>query len=287
MDVEFLLAEAKRLLRQPETRLGYGPGGNPVRPRPLSEMTAQDRYKGQDGGLYGGGRNVPSAEHLKRALDEAKRVQPGAKGRIVLLGLGGGQAGEVFGRFKTLADADAEKSRDVVLVDGTQWDQDAAAWADPANKTVWGTVARRLQTAGAAAEQVQAVWLHLGVAKKEDLSRTVGGLRERFPNLRLVYLSSPVYGGYASDKRGEPVAYESAFAVRAAVLDQGQGPALLWGPYLWTDGATSRKDGLAWKREDFLADGAQLSAAGRDKAAGLLLRFFKEDAPTRTWFLRR
>jgi len=33
--------------------------------KPLTEMTASDRYKGEDGGLYGGGRNTPP-ESLNR-----------------------------------------------------------------------------------------------------------------------------------------------------------------------------------------------------------------------------
>lgn len=34
----------------------------PVGLKPLTDMTADDRYKGQDGGLYGGGRNEPPKE---------------------------------------------------------------------------------------------------------------------------------------------------------------------------------------------------------------------------------
>ena len=43
---------------------------------PLTDMSAADRYKGEDGGLYGGGSNVPPPEHLKAALAEAAKVQP-------------------------------------------------------------------------------------------------------------------------------------------------------------------------------------------------------------------
>ena len=35
--------------------------------KPLTDMTAEDRYKGEDGGLYGGGRNSPPEAHLKAA----------------------------------------------------------------------------------------------------------------------------------------------------------------------------------------------------------------------------
>jgi hypothetical protein len=38
--------------------------------KPLTEMTAEDRYKGEDGGLYGGGKNEsPEAHRTAKRLD--------------------------------------------------------------------------------------------------------------------------------------------------------------------------------------------------------------------------
>ena len=44
--------------------------------KPLTEMTANDRYKGEDGGLYGGGKNEPPDAHLKAARSEAMKIEP-------------------------------------------------------------------------------------------------------------------------------------------------------------------------------------------------------------------
>src|SRR5262245_28559370 len=44
--------------------------------KPLTEMTAQDKYKGEDGGLYGGGRNEPPEAHAKAAAKEAEQIVP-------------------------------------------------------------------------------------------------------------------------------------------------------------------------------------------------------------------
>src|SRR5262245_60697890 len=44
--------------------------------KPLSEMTAQDKYKGEDGGLYGGGKNEPPAAHETAAKKETARIVP-------------------------------------------------------------------------------------------------------------------------------------------------------------------------------------------------------------------
>src|ERR1043165_1924821 len=44
--------------------------------KPLCDMTAEDRYKGEDGGLYGGGKNEPPEKHLAAALAAAREIRP-------------------------------------------------------------------------------------------------------------------------------------------------------------------------------------------------------------------
>ena len=63
--------------------------------KPLTEMTASDRYKGEDGGLYGGGRNEPPRAHrlaAQRALAKIRpldeRGKPSKAGKIVFISLG-------------------------------------------------------------------------------------------------------------------------------------------------------------------------------------------------------
>jgi hypothetical protein len=126
-------------------------------------------------------------------------------------------------------------------------------------------------------------------------------LKAKFPNLRIVYLSSRSYGGYATVPiNPEPYAFETAFAVRGLIRDQidGKGdlnfdpargpvkaPVLLWGPYLWADGVKGRKAGdLVWTRADFARDGTHMSPSGLKKVAELLLRFFKTDPTAKDWF---
>lgn len=100
----------------------------------------------------------------------------------------------------------------------------------------------------------------------------------------------------------EAFAYESAFAVRWLIQDQMKGeaglnfnpkqgevkaPLLLWGPYLWADGTTPRKDNkLSYSREDMAGDGTHPSQSGKDKVAGLLLDFLKNDSLAKSWFVR-
>ncbi len=127
--------------------------------------------------------------------------------------------------------------------------------------------------------------------------------QSQVPNLRIVYLSSRIYAGYASTPLNpEPYAYESAFSVRWLIQDQIRGkpelnydparaeaksPLLLWGPYLWGDGLTPRKtDGLVWERKDLSQrDGTHPGdPSGREKVAQMLLKFFKTDPTARLWF---
>src|SRR5262249_30576895 len=44
--------------------------------KPLTEMTAGDKYKCEDGGLYGGGKNEPPEAHRAAALAECQRITP-------------------------------------------------------------------------------------------------------------------------------------------------------------------------------------------------------------------
>ena len=114
-------------------------------------------------------------------------------------------------------------------------------------------------------------------------------LRARYPNLKLVYLSSRTYAGYATTPLNpEPYAYQSGFAVKWLVQERIdgkiRGPWLGWGPYLWTDGTKGRKDGLVWTCDDVRSDGTHPSPSGQAKVGGLLLRFFKTSRTSRAWF---
>jgi len=229
-----------------------------------------------------------------------------------------------FSEFKQVADSDPEKSAALVIVNGAQGGQDASRWAAPepgprgARPDVWAVLDQRLRSTGVTAQQVQVVWIKQALARPDrfgafpdharkmqaDLVTALNRLKKRFPNLRIAYVSSRIYAGYArSALNPEPYAYEGAFTVRWLVQDQIKGdadlnydpergevtaPLLLWGPYLWGDGVTPRKhDGLVWQRKDLADDGTHPSMSGRRKVASLLLSFFKTDPSARPWFLNR
>jgi hypothetical protein len=277
---------------------------------PLNQMSADDRYKGEDGGLYGKGRNTPPPELQKAAEAELAKIvpldaegKPSADGIIGLVSISMSNATQEFSVFKRMADADRAKSPQVTIVDCAQGGQAMAQWVDPKARP-WAEADRRLKAANVSPKQVQAAWIKLAnIAPTGDLERhgrklqkdaqaVIKNAKERFPNLRLIYLGSRIYGGYSAwILNPEPYAYESAFAARWLIQDQLKGdapsPVLVWGPYLWADGTTPRKsDGLIWKRADLAADGVHPTMSGREKVATMLLEFFKTDPLAKGWFVR-
>jgi hypothetical protein len=136
-----------------------------------------------------------------------------------------------------------------------------------------------------------------GKKLEADTLALLQNARAKFPNLRVAYLSSRTYGGYATGNLNpEPYAYESAFPARWLIqrqikgdpeLAEAKAPLLLWGPYLWAGGTKGRKvDNLVWERSDFVGDGVHPSNTGREKVSRLLLDFFAKDALAKTWFAK-
>lgn len=319
----------------PRSRPAGRPGTERLMPRdstglpPLTDL-AEGKYKGHDGGLYGGGKNTPPASHLAAARKELARIQPldaeGAPspgGRIVLLSVGMSNTTQEYSAFMQLAGADAGKSPSVVLVDGARGGMDVTRWIRPApaggsgGADIWTHVEARLRGAGVTGKQVQAAWVKQAKAGPAqwgefpahvekftgELGELCRILKRKFPNLRVIYLSSRIYGGYATGPLNpEPYAYESAFAVRGLIQRQIRGekelnfdpargevvaPVLLWGPYLWADGVKGRKiDKLTYERKDLAGDGTHPSRSGRVKVAEQLLKFFRTDPLARTWFAK-
>jgi len=248
---------------------------------PLCDMGKDDKYKNEDGGLYGQGQNEPPAAHAEAARRALALIQPldaegkpSPDGKIVLMSIGMSNTSQEFGAFCELAQKDPLRSPRVVVVNSAFGGMDAPAWA-LSRRSQWGTTwegaERQLQRAGVTPRQVQAIWLKqalMGPARSgefpaharklaDDIATILTMAKERYPNLQVAYLSSRIYAGYASTPLNpEPYAYESAFSVRWLTQEQIKGdpklncdpakgavksPLLLWGPYLWADGTQGRK----------------------------------------------
>lgn len=288
-------------------------------------MTRGESYEGEDGGLYGEGRNDPTASHLAEAVRLAASIQPlstcgkpDVLGLIGLMAIGFSNTYLEFREFERLAMQERWVADTVRFVNGAQQHCGSESWASATAPKVnpWSVVDDRLKLAGVARAQVQAAWIKLTPRRPgalgafplhveqmtRDLREVLRRLADRFPNLKLAFLSSRAFGGYGTTALSpEPFAYESAFSVRQLIRTQMHGdanlnyddakgpvrsPLLLWGPYLWARGATGRQtDNLAWTRADFDDEGTHPSAEGARKVARLLLSFMQTDPATRPWFL--
>ena len=281
-----------------------------------------EKYQGFEGGLYSGGKNERPKDHDAAGLALAKTIAPlgpdgtpAKDGKIVLLSVGMSNTTQAFFTFKRIADADDAKNPDLTIVDGAQGGMTAARIKATTSSQYWTVVDQRLKAANVAREQVQVAWIKQADAGPSqgfpkyaqtlrDELRQIGQLMHtRFPNLKIVYLSSRTYGGYATTSLNpEPYAYESGFSVKWLVEEQIAGekelnfdpkkgevmsPWLAWGPYLWANGTTKNADGLFYEAADFGGDGTHPSASGQKKVAGQLLAFFKTDSTAKGWFLKR
>jgi hypothetical protein len=243
--------------------------------------------------------------------------KPDENGRIVLISIGMSNTTQEFQTFIQLANSDPDKNPKLVLVDGALSGMIAERIVDLSTGSAqrfWDHLDTQLSAAGVTPAQVQVAWLKQvrprrrgdfidrTVKLKECLAALAQILHTRFPNIRLAYYSSRIYGGYASiDLNPEPFAYESGFGVKWLVEDQINGsrslnfdpsrgevkaPWIGWGPYLWADGLTPRSDGLTYSCSDFESDGTHPARGAQDKVAKMLLHFLKTDGTARLWFLR-
>lgn len=216
-----------------------------INQKPLMDMSANDFYQGKDGGLYGGGNNTPSSDHLEKALLATNQVVPRngngepdpTSGKIGFLSLGMSNTRQEFVQF--MLEAEALKDPQVILVNGAQGGIVATTWAS--TEAPWNTVINEyLLESELSTEQVQVLWIKLAnFATGQTPGLQAGGYTDRlriairevvkkakvkFPNLQIIYFSSRIYAGYASSiLNPEPFAYESGFAHRLVIEDQIDG----------------------------------------------------------------
>lgn len=288
---------------------------------PLNDLSAPEDYHGEEGGLYGNGMNSlsPLDPHQVEAYRATQNIRPRDQegivdefdGKIGFISIGMSNTRYEFDVFQRIAEV--EKSGSVILVNGAQPGMVASEWANPEQSNdPWNFLADSLRDAGLTPAQVQIVWLKQANAApqpgiddfpiyaqqlRNDMAVIVKKVKNFYPNVKLLYLSSRIYGGYSQGPLNpEPFAYEGAYSVRWLIDDQINGggtnginyenaPVLLWGPYLWADGTMRRSDGLVWNCEDFVNDGVHPSESGKQKVADILLNFFTTDSMARVWFL--
>ena len=297
-------------------------------------------YLDFEGGLYLNGSDKVPVDHNADGLI-LSQLTP-IDGKIVMLSIGMSIAADTFIAFNQQAQVNPSVNHQTLsLLNGAQNDAIACYWTIPfgnldtcpvgsGKQNEYDRVKQQVLSPHQVTEaQVQVVWLYdcddrpsislaWPTADAYTLERYLGKIaraaRARYPNLKLIFLTSREYGGYAlSSLNPEPYAYESGFSVkwliqaqvdqiRTGVVDpiagnldynSGIAPWLAWASYTWTDGAHRRSDGFYWcdgqpnppcgGEVDVIKDGTHPNNVGSAKLAGMLLNYFL-DSPYASWF---
>lgn len=281
---------------------------------PLENIESFGTYKGLEGGLYEGGANTPTLSQRIRIQKQISLIKPllengqeDSNGKVGFLFIGDPYTEGEFQAFSEVL-LKEKKADHLVLVDGSQAAQDTTYWEK--GLYPWEVLKDRVESAGIISTQVQVAWLDLNFSSYsgnlqvdiEDQARTLNDIIKitlsKYPNIRVIYLSSPRYAGYSIDSDyQEPQAFEAAFAVRHLISLQEESklnymdsvkllktePALVWGPYLWNN-QTNGGGNYAYGPERYEKDGITFNLIGKQKYALDLLNFWSEYEFSNTWF---
>ena len=277
-------------------------------------------YEGKKAGLYPDGANERPAAHTAEGVKIAQAIKPldrtgktdETNGKIVWLSIGMSNTTQSTQVFLELMKDRPEKNPKLELVDGAFGGQAINQIVDPAAPYWNNIIEQRLKPRGLTPEQVQIIWYkqaEMGPTNtnfdeypqelKTKYATAMRILKQKFPNLKLVYLSPRTYGGYAKTRLNpEPFAWYTGWAIKFLVEDQITGDAnlrfqgdnppsawLSWGPYIWANGETPNASGLSYVETDFVQDGTHPSMSGRQKVAKELHRFFTTDETATPWFV--
>lgn len=292
-----------------------------------------------NGGLYvsgGGTANSPSASYQAAIDTLAAAVIPrdtnGASdpstGKIGLVLVGMSNVRLQAAELKRLADLGGSgKGAHVVIANAGQNGKTTDIWDDTPDDACWAQADSVVSAAGLGVNQVQVLYDKLSsqsdtegasaIASIVASAKTViGKAIARWPQLRLVYLTSSSYRGWNTAggaiplgpsrgiRNSEPFRWQCAVAVRTVCADResgawapgGQSPAVLWAPYLWTRGGQPNAyDGWSLPAAYWDTDGvhpsnvditslnhAAVTKRGDTRTGQRMLTFFL----TQAWFLR-
>lgn len=293
---------------------------------PINDLGTGNYLNQFQGGLYPGGLNQMPPQHAREGRARALSVRPldvngnpNPNGKYVFLSIGMSNASMEFTTFMSLADAHPHvEHNQMVMINGARGGQDAETWDQPSDPN-YDIIQEMLTSRGLSERQVQALWVKMANrevnpplpnpdAEAYRLLRQLGDIvrsvKTRYPNVKVVFISSRSYAGYTSTNLSrEPYPYESGFAVKwlieaqitqmaTGIIDPRAGnlnyhtvaPWVCWGSYLWADGLNVRSDGLFWQCSDFANDGIHPSPPGRLKVGRMLLSHWLTSPFSRTWF---
>ncbi len=287
---------------------------------PLSEL-GKGYFRGYQGGLYPGGLNNPSGNYLQDLSNFSQSIQaldsngmPDANGHIVFIGVGASNPRTEFQAFQKITDTFRHINKRLKTVNtciGGQGVQKMNQLSD----NYWKQADKMMDSMGLSNLQVQIAWLETENTSSADSSFPGGPaslvtdvkvllrmMKQKYPNLKICYLSARTYAGWVSGGTGRgleyPRDYYNGWAMKWVIdsaINQASGfeysgstpsiPMPVYSTYNWTNGEQVRQDGFSVDCEtDFGGDGLHLSIAGENKIGEQLFKFFNSDIHTSRWF---
>ncbi len=181
---------------------------------PLTEL-GENEYVRMDGtptdfsgGLYPNGSNLRPDRHEAAGLELSHQIQPLTvdgqvdenNGRILFISIGMSNTASEFETFIRLAQQLTQLNPQLVLINGALPNQVAERWTSREG-IAWQELDRRITAYGYSPQQVQVAWVKLtntgggnfpqkALALESDLQAIVQHLKEKFPNLKMIFLSS-------------------------------------------------------------------------------------------------
>jgi len=282
-------------------------------PATLARFTEGRKYRDEfETGLYPGGTNDMPQEHRRAGERIAATIRPLATGgaldestgHILALVLGHSNCAMYFAalqqhlarqrdklhpRFELLnAAVDGQQLPEILTLCGGVWDRAQSLLDRPGysqrqvqvlflHTTYHGARNRRQTPPGPFPDTMQAM--------QRDLNALLRHCVERFPNLKLAYLTCD---GFRHFTRFEPHVYREAFAVKWLIESQLGGdagtrfegpdrrlPWLTWGPYVWDN---------RWDRSYF-TDRVHPAPKAQEIFAEAYGEHLRQDPVARPWFL--
>ncbi len=247
-------------------------------------------YKGEQGGLYPGGLNVPPAFYLAEL--EAMAAQLAEDDELVVACLGMSMMQNACSGFIYNGYASGPDINPALHVINAAIGSKQQNW-ELVDHRVWNDSKSRLATAGYVPEDVDVVLYHNAWAGPslpfpdhslmmlDSLRVTMDNIVYHYPNTQIIYLNSRHYGGWNLDSKSpEPWAYEEGFSYKWLIEERINGeidtPLLAWQAYQWIP---------TWPQSFFIEDGLHLSFEGQAASAEVWANYFKTSSYIAPWYL--
>lgn len=284
---------------------------------PIADL-ATNSFQGFTGGKYPSGSNAIPLEHFELGMQRSRLITPldsmghadTVSGNIGFLVLGYSTAAMTGRFFKTLSTVQQIDPKIKIII-GAQGGRDINSMTSPLSD-YWTHIDSVLSEEHLNAQQIQVIWLSSGdiytgqeafpqqcQLQIEKYRQMLNAVKEKYPNIRIVFISDRPYAGYIGgpgegpQELKEPTAYYNSWTVKWLIEKQINSeknyslyeiPFIDWGPPLWTDGTKGNKQGYTWDCDDAGKGGIHASSKGRMKEAALLFRFFSTHPYTKDFF---